>query len=202
VHGDAAHGVVHQCKAAGARGTASVGSNWAGTNWGHCDGGPDESIDGGIISEDAEECLITTTAWLGSALLEGVESGEPVCWGSDDRRGRSGWESRWGREEGHEIVCDEVPVCVGDGELAWASGGGIDDSGNVDVECGETLCTGNEKAVSREDLDQGKRVVGPDETVFSLESNGNSSHAGIGVRALLVLLESDLSRHVVRWRSR
>jgi hypothetical protein len=35
-----------------------------------------------------------------------------------------------------------------------------------------------------------------------LESNGNSSHAGIGVRALLVLLESDLSRHVVRWRSR
>jgi hypothetical protein len=219
VDGDAAHGV-NQRKAAGAWGTAAERGNWeSGTDGAHRDGGPDESVDGGIISEDAEESLITTTAWLGGALLEGVESGEPVSWWGDDRRGGAGGESRWGGEESNEIVCDEVPVGVGDGELSWAGGGGIDDSGEVDVECGETLGTGNEEAVSGEDcewafvsigirwyrqkkveagltLDQSKGAVGPDETIFSLESDGNSSHAGIGESAFLFILESDLSRHV------
>lgn len=40
-------------------------------------------------------------------------------------------------------------------------------------------------------LDQSERVVGSDETVFSLESNGNSRHASVGIGAFLVLLEGD-----------
>lgn len=84
VDGKAAHGVMHERKAASARGTASERSRASRINRAHRDGGPDESIDGGIISENAEECLITTTAWLGRTLLEGVESGEPVGWWGDD----------------------------------------------------------------------------------------------------------------------
>lgn len=42
---------------------------------------------------------------------------------------------------------------MGYGELAWSSGGSIDDSGNVNVECGETLCTGNEETVGSEDCE-------------------------------------------------
>lgn len=114
-----------------------------------------------------------------------------MFWRSDDRRSRSRWESRWRRKKGNEIVRDEVPVCMGNSELAWSSGGTIDDSRNVNVEGGETFCTRNEETVGSKDLNQGKRVVGPDETIFSLESNGSSSHASISIGAFLVLLESD-----------
>jgi len=194
VAGEAAiHGLMHQSKAAGAWGAAAESSNWghSRTDGVHSDGGPDESIDGGVIRENAEECLESTTAWLSGTLLEGVESGEPVGGRDDDGWGGSSWESRWRGEEGDEVVCDEVPVGVRDGELAWAGGSTIDDSRDVDVECSETLSSWIEQAVGGEDLNQGKRVVGPDETVFSLESNGNSSHAGISISTLLVLLESD-----------
>lgn len=210
---------MHQGKAAGAWSAATEPSKLGRADWGHSDRSPDESIDGGIVSKDAEESLETTTAWLGSALLEGVESREPVGGRGDHSGSRSSWECRWRGEEGNEVVCDEVPVGVGDGELAWAGGSAVDDSGDVDVECGEALGTGNEQAVSGEDckfgmlalvssgvdkesrrkgaptkedelltLDQSKRVVGPDETVFSLEGKSNSGHAGIGIGALLIFV--------------
>jgi len=62
------HGLMHQSKAADTGRAALEGGN----NWGHTrsadgvhrDGSPDESIDRGIISEDAQECVETTTAWL------------------------------------------------------------------------------------------------------------------------------------------
>lgn len=184
----AIHGLMHQGKAAGAWSAATEPSKLGRADWGHSDRSPDESIDGGIVSKDAEESLETTTAWLSSALLEGVESREPVGGRGDHSGSRSSWECRWRGEEGNEVVCDEVPVGVGDGELAWAGGSAVDDSGDVDVECGEALGTGNEQAVSGEDLDQSKRVVGPDETVFSLEGKSNSGHAGIGIGALLIFV--------------
>lgn len=116
---------------------------------GHGDRSTDECVDGGVISEDAEEGLDATTAGLGSAGLESLKGSEPVSGGSDDLWRRSSWESRWGGEEGYEVVGDEAPVSVRDGELSWAGGSTIDDSRDMDVECGEALSTGVEEAVCR-----------------------------------------------------
>jgi len=156
---------------------------------GHGDRSTDECVDGGVISEDAEEGLDATTAGLGSAGLESLKGSEPVSGRSDDLWRRSSWESRWGREEGDEVVGDEAPVGVRDGELSWAGGSTIDDSRDVDVECGEALSTGVEEAVSRQDVDQSERLVSANERILVRQSVSNSSHSGVGIGAFLVLEE-------------
>lgn len=90
-----------------------------------------------------------------------------------------------------------------DGELAWSGCSAIDDCRDVDIECSETFGSWDEQTICGEDLDQGKRIIGPDETIFSLESNGNCSHSGISIGAFLVLLEGEAlsvedSGHVVK----
>lgn len=182
------HRMMHECKAADPWGAASEPSDLSRTDWIHRDRRPDESIHGSIVGEYTEESLKTTTSRLSSSFLERVESREPVRGRCDDRWGRSNWECRWRRKEGNEIICNEIPVCMRDGKLAWPGGSAVNDSGDVNVECGKTLSTGNEQAVGSEDLDQGKGIIGPDETVFSLESKSNSSHACIGVGAFLVFV--------------
>jgi len=96
----------------------ALGERRGGDSRGHGDRSTDECVDGGIVSEDAEESLYATTAWLSSTGLKGLESGEPVGGRSDGGGGRTGWESRRRREEGDKVVCDEALVSVRYGELA------------------------------------------------------------------------------------
>lgn len=170
-----------------ASGEGSLGESRGGGGRGHGDRSTDECVDGGLISEDAEECLDTTATWLSSAGLKGLESGEPVGGGSDDGGGRSDGESGGGREEGNKVVCDEALVSVRDGELSWAGGGTVDDSRDMDIESSQALSSGVEEAVSRQDLDQSKRPVSTDESVLVSEGVGNSSHSSVGIGAFLVI---------------
>jgi len=137
----------------------SLGESRGGGGRGHGDRSTDECVDSGLISEDAEESLDATTAWLSSAGLKGLEGGEPVGGGGDDGGGRSDGESGGGREEGNKVVCDEALVSVRDGELSWAGGGTVDDSRDMDIESGQALGSGVEEAVSRQDYKAVKTVL-------------------------------------------
>jgi hypothetical protein len=154
---------------------------------GHSDGSTDERVDGGIVSEDAEESLNPTTAWFSSAGLKGLESSEPVGRGSDDLGGRSSGEGRRGREESNEVVGDEAPVSVRDGELSWAGSSTVDDCGDMDIESSQALGSGVEEAVGRQDVDQSKLGVATNKGVFAGEGSSNSSHSSVGISAFLVL---------------
>jgi len=180
--------VVDESKAALA-GCASLedGGGSGAVGWGHSDGSADEGVDGGIVGEDAKESLDSTSSWLSSAGLKGLESGEPVGgWGDDGWRSSSG-ESRWGREEGNKVVCDEAPVGVRDGELAGTGSGTIDYSGDMDIESCKTLSSGVEQAVCREDVDQSKGLVSANESIFMRKSVCNCGHSSVGISAFLVL---------------
>ena len=83
---------------------------------------------------------------------------------SDDGGGSSGWECRWGGEEGNEIVCNETPVSVRDRELASAGSGTINYSRDMDIKCCKTLCTWIEQAVCREDYRRGWVISGEQES--------------------------------------
>lgn len=145
----ATHGVVHKSKAAHARRTCADGGGPVGR--GHGDGRPDEGVDGGVISKDAGKSFMATHAWLGRALLQRLQGGEPVFRRGDKAWGRSRSKSRRRGEEGDEVVRDEVPVRVRDGKLAWAGGLAIDDGRDVDVKRGEALSTRIEQAISGQD---------------------------------------------------
>jgi hypothetical protein len=178
-----------------ASGEGSLGESGGGGSWGHGDRSTDECVDGGLISEDAEESLDATATWLSSAGLKGLESGEPVGGGSDDGGGRSYGESGGGREEGDKVVCDEVLVGVRDGELSWAGSGTVDDSRDMDIESGQALGSEVEEAVSRQDADQSKRLMSTDESVLVGEGVGNSSHSSVGKGAFLVIEGHGDGRH-------
>jgi len=165
----------------------TLGKSRGGDSRGHGNRSTDECVDCGIVSEDAEESLYATTAWLSSTNLKGLESGEPVGGRCDDGWGRTGWESRRRREEGDKVVCDETLVSVRYGELAWAGCGTVDDCRYMDIKGSQALCSRVEQAVSRQDVYQSKRLVSTNESVLVSESLCNRSHSSIGIGAFLVI---------------
>jgi len=154
---------------------------------GHCYRRTDECVDSCIVSEDAEECLYPATAWFSSAGLKGLESSEPVGGRNDDRGRISDREGRWGREKCDKVVCNEAPVCMRYGELSWTGGSTIDYRGYMDIKGSQAFCPRVEQAVGRQDVNQSKRLVSTNESVFVGECIRNRSHSSIGIGAFLVL---------------
>jgi len=57
----------------------------------------------------------------------------------------------------------------------------------MDIKGSQTLCSRIEQAVSRQDVNQSKRLVSTNESVLVSESLCNRSHSSIGIGAFLVI---------------